>query len=74
MFDDLDEATARQEIDETLVEVEQLKTELADDELLAETIDISEQENIFADVAEQNAAQSKNAYTQAAACVLKGFG
>ena len=74
LFDDLDEATARQEIDETLVEVEQLKTELADDELLAETIDISEQENIFADVAEQNAAQSKNAYTQAAACVLKGFG
>jgi len=73
LFDDLDEARANDEISQSLEEVEQLKIELNNDELLDEAIIVSEKEvNMAATNAEQMT-EINNGYKQAAACVLQGF-
>ena len=71
--DDLDEATAGQEIDEQLADVDRLKTELADDPLLNEVVNESEAEMVAADEAIESTQQTSDGFRQAAACVLQGI-
>ena len=73
MFDDLDEATARQETDEQLADVDRLKTELTDEPLLEPVVNESEAELAAADEAIESTQQTSDGFRQAAACVLQGL-
>ena len=72
LFDDLDEATARQETENELAEIELLKTELADDPLLASIVNEAEAELRAVDDLIGSTRQTSDGFRQAAACVLQG--
>ena len=69
----IDEATVQTEIDDALADVDRLKTELEEDELLRDTVDTSDVSMREADEIIEETKQTSDGYKQAAACILAGL-
>ena len=69
----IDEATVQTEIDDALADVDRLKTELEEDELLRDTVDTSDVSMREADEIIEETKQTGDGYKQAAACILAGL-
>ena len=69
----IDEATVQTEIDDALADVDRLKTELEEDELLRDTVETSDVSMREADEIIEETKQTSDGYKQAAACILAGL-